>query len=416
MVNAVKVLAHGVDTLFVNAHLTDGNGHPVKTDLPDALASQLERWKREAQEVGEPIPSSWVFNDRALLVYPNGAGRGHWQWLLRSDDLALCISRGKWNGGIAQVRLASEYLWKFPLLMDAVVEVHGFLYELFDREILLQPSAVDLCADVIGWDDVGDLDFRRLFVSRSRVRGDYHEGNGGQWQEGCTVKDFSFGLKRTGIVFSPDGSLSCVIYHKTREAKRSGKLWFHDLWRCNGWDGESLVWRVECRFKRDALHELQQEGVFHGIEDVCDLPERLPVLWAYAVGQVGGSPADGLPDGWLRYVVPVEDENRSRWPTHPVWEAIQGAFLAAQEYPQDFGKVIRKRKQEYNIRKGLEAVLGYGTSLSAWNGDDLARPDADLSMFLHWLSEHGGEALEEQGREFAKEVQRKRVKLGLQES
>jgi len=149
---------------------------------------------------------------------------------------------------------------------------------------------------------------------------------------------------------------------------------------------------------------------------VCELPERLPVLWAYAVGQVGGSPTDGLPDGWLRYVVPVEDDNRSRWPTHPIWEVIQGAFLSPQDSPQDFGKLIRKRKEERNIRKGIESVVGYGTSLSAWAGGDLARADADLSLFLHWLSIKGEAYLEEQDREFAKEVQRKRVKLGLETS
>ena len=128
MVSSVKVLSHGVDTLFVNAHFTDGNGSAVKCELSDVLASQLERWKRKAQEIGQAILSSWFFNNKQLLIYPNGAGRGHWQWLLRSDDLTVCISRGKWNGGIAQVRFASEYLWKAPFLMDAVVEVHGFLY------------------------------------------------------------------------------------------------------------------------------------------------------------------------------------------------------------------------------------------------------------------------------------------------
>jgi len=35
-----------------------------------------------------------------------------------------------------------------------------------------------------------------------------------------------------------------------------------------------------------------------------DLEERLPGLWFYAVGHVGGG-EDGLPDGWLRYVVPT---------------------------------------------------------------------------------------------------------------
>ena len=171
--------------------------------------------------------------------------------------------------------------------MEGVLEVHSFLYDLFRRDLLLQPSEVHLCADITGWDDITDLDYRRLFVSRSRKRTDHTEASG--LPDGFKADDFSFGLVRTGLTFSARGSLSCVIYDKTREIKRSDKAWFADLWKANGWDGESPVWRVECRFKRDALHELKQEGVFHGIEDVCDLPERLPVLWAYAVGQVGGS-------------------------------------------------------------------------------------------------------------------------------
>ena len=40
--------------------------------------------------------------------------------------------------------------------------------------------------------------------------------------------------------------------------------------------------------KRRALHEFKQEGVFHGIEDAYDLEERIPGLWAYAVGHAGG--------------------------------------------------------------------------------------------------------------------------------
>ena len=37
------------------------------------------------------------------------------------------------------------------------------------------------------------------------------------------------------------------------------------------------MWRVEFRFKREALHELKAEGLFHGIENAYDLPDRLLV-------------------------------------------------------------------------------------------------------------------------------------------
>ena len=151
----------------------------------------------------------------------------------------------------------------------------------------------------------------------------------------------------TGLPFGArNGQVSALLYDKTHEIKYKSpqKAWFHDLWlsvkQDDGtpvWDGEAPVWRIEMRFKRRALHEFQQENaegevVFHGIENAYDLMERLPLLWSYAVGHVGGG-VDGLPDGWLRYVVPTEDTNRSRWPVHPDWQVIQTAFqpVEAQE-------------------------------------------------------------------------------------
>ena len=62
---------------------------------------------------------------------------------------------------------------------------------------------------------------------------------------------------------------------------------------------------------------------------------------------------------------------------------VQRAFLIDPERPKHFGKIIRKRKEQHNIQKGVEAALGYGTSLSAWVGGDLADADADISLFLH---------------------------------
>ncbi len=51
------------------------------------------------------------------------------------------------------------------------------------------------------------------------------------------------------------------------------KTWFYDLWRTGvdapgggKWDGESDVWRVEFRFKRDFLHNLSEP-----IEQAYDL-------------------------------------------------------------------------------------------------------------------------------------------------
>ena len=95
---------------------------------------------------------------------------------------------------------------------------------------------------------------------------------------------------------------------------------------------------------------------------------------------------------------------------------VQRAFLVDPERPEHFGKIIRKRKEQHNIQKGVEAALGYGTSLSAWVGGDLAHPEADISLFLHWFAEAASKHMLNKDMDFGAEVIRKRIKLGLQAS
>lgn len=68
---------------------------------------------------------------------------------------------------------------------------------------------------------------------------------------------------------------------------------------------------------------------------------------------------------------------------------MQAAFGDEQALPNDTRKIVRKRQEEHNIEKELEAILGYASSLSSWISDAEADPDADLSMFLHWLAMNG---------------------------
>jgi hypothetical protein len=413
------VVNAGIDTLVLNVFYTDERGRPVKRELDTSLRLQLDEWKRAAQEVHEECPTILVFNGAVLHMSPNGAGQGQWPWMLKTKDITLYVSGGHWNG-IASVRFSSQYLWSCRGVLEVIMSAQTFLDDLFKHEMFLQVSSVDLCVDVAGWEDVERLDRVMNFVSRSRKRMVRDES---EWIGDLKSREYSVGFQRTGFDFSRSkyglSALSCRIYDKSRELEQSGKEWFVDLWRSHGWsEDDGCVWRVEFSFKREALHELQQENTLHevlfwGVEDVYELPDRLPVLWAYATGQVDGGP-DGVPDGWLRCVVPNGDKNRSRWPTHPVWQLIQTAFLDPMEAPPQFGKIVRKQWQEHNIEKGIEQVMGYLTSLAAWAGGELAEDGADLSIVLHWLAMKGEDYLERVKRDFSVEVQRKRVKFGLQ--
>jgi hypothetical protein len=278
----------------------------------------------------------------------------------------------------------------------------------------------------------------------------------------------------TGLPFGArGGALSALIYDKTHEIKYKSreKEGFYDLWLAvkdeDGnpvWDGKAPVWRIEVRFKRPALNEMMQEGVFHGIDNVYDLEERLPGLWSYAVGHVGGG-EDGLPDGWLRYVIPTEDTNRSRWPVHPDWQVIQSAFapvvLPESEYEQeereqeellelvdaeleahpwkdpsrmvkcetsrvlvpaplpaltlDLAPFIRRRRYQVNMRRMVAQIAGCSITAEAWRpAGRLDGAGVDLSDTFHFLYEEVESYLEEKKRNFNELVQKKRVLYSIE--
>jgi hypothetical protein len=240
--------------------------------------------------------------------------------------------------------------------------------------------------------------------------------------DGAAVAVIS-GRKLATLEFGSHGApLSCVIYNKSLEIRQKSqkKVWFHDLWQrvqCEDglalWDGEGDVWRIEFRFKREALHELKEDGVFHGIENADDLPERLEALWTYAAGHAGTA-ADGLPDGSLRYAVPSTDTNMVRWPVHPAWFALQAAFCSEVAHEintatgevcsvpaSSIGSLIRERIRQINIQQLVRQIGGCTSTLSAWLGgkqDDfplvgieqvpILKQIQDYHFVLHWLHEH----------------------------
>ncbi len=112
----LRIVNRGVDTLILNIYYTYRN-KPIQRDIDTALAFQLDEWKKIAQEFSEPFISPWTFNNASLQMQPNGGGHGQWPWMLKTPDITLYVSQGKWNG-VGAVRLSSQYLWSCTSLRN----------------------------------------------------------------------------------------------------------------------------------------------------------------------------------------------------------------------------------------------------------------------------------------------------------
>src|SRR6266487_2003671 len=134
-----------------------------------------------------------------------------------------------------------------------------------------------------------------------------------------------------------------------------------------------------------------------------DLLDEVQRLWEYAAGRVGGG-VDGVPDGWLRYVLPSEGSNCSRWPVHPV-VVVQAAFT--EDVDNELGSLARRRIRKKNLERGIASTIGYVSTLAAWLGGEYVSQETDVSLVLHWLAEVGPEYLESKQRDILQEVRKK---------
>lgn len=425
---------YGVDTLVLNVRYADEHGKPIHSELVESQIDSLNEWQDLAREAEEPVPVPVIFQNTNLLMHPHGAGKGQWRWLLTSSLLNLCISRGRLNGVIAQVRLSAQLLWSaehpvthhqdlWPLLQD----LEAFLMALFridaQSRLHLQVSEIHLCADIAGWDLEHGYNWNATMLSRARrrvPRASYSLPEPDECSKhGCpAAADGSFlwqgpenevptpiynGQRLETLEFGSHGSvLSCSIYNKSKELKHSGKVWFQDIWKRHGYDGQGDVWRVEFRWKREALHTFKQEHVFHGIESIADLRSYLPYLWTYSAGHLQGG-KDKLPDGWLRYVSPTNDKTPTRWPVHPAWLVVQSAFTThtetvvntttgevVEQHPisEPLAVLIRERQREVNLKKLAQQMGGCASTMSAWLTGRKAKEPLDLFAVFDWLMEN----------------------------
>jgi len=333
----------GIDTVKVNVKVLDPDGKVAKSQtVSEQLSILFQVWQEQAQVNNKPVATGISFYDARLMMFPNGASA--WKYILRNDCLEIKLVPRLDMPMIAKVTLLSSYLWAVGSVEQAIGDVHELIKSIFGQHMMLQAGQIDLCVDIAGF--VMPKNWINVFVSKAR----------GKSPIGQTDKDREFfrGRKLETLNISGHGCpVNGKLYNKVVEIaqKHPDKIWFHDIWKMNGWDGESTVWRVEFSIEREGLHQMKLEDIYETIDSI----ER---IWSYCTHE------------WLRMVKPQRDTNWRRWPTSSTWEMVQDAFEAYKEKENGLGPIVRQRIREKNIERAVAAFAGYSTTYAAW--EDMA--------------------------------------------
>jgi len=121
-----------------------------------------------------------------------------------------------------------------------------------------------------------------------------------------------------------------IIYDKTLEIRQKQKPFWWDIWNLKKEEVTGKIWRIEIRAGKNELREWNIAS-FDALEFCMgDALQRI------------------LED--IRYVIPADDTNRSRWPLHPLWESCQEK---AKEVLAPYTSNAERRKIIKDLRENI---------------------------------------------------------------
>lgn len=314
-------LHKGIDSLYLS----------FKGTLKEGLKEELELLKTLAQsdDESERAMARISIDDHHFMVMDKG--RGRYAYVLSDGwyDIQISGSRSKVLPAI-YVKFSSDLLNGYGIY-NAVNQLRGLAKELLTGPAEDVVSRADLFVDFmtdVDFDSLGNRQWiRKALGFLSHRAGDIFTG-------------FSMGL---------GGDISVRLYDKTEEIKKSGKDHFKGIWAQKGWKEGQRVWRLEFQLKRTALKQFS-------ISTVAELNECSNDLWLYCTHK------------WLRLALESTAKNKTRWKTHPLWEAIQQVKFGAGAYTGVCRDVSKSR--EPDMKRLLLNCLGYLTNYAAIKGFD----------------------------------------------
>ncbi|KAA9130883.1 hypothetical protein F3N42_11010 [Marinihelvus fidelis] len=313
-----KVFRTGIDSLYLS----------WSGDLFPEIESHFDTLKDFAQSTqpGEQAKAVQPILDHQFELM--GYGRPRFPFVLADNWFDIQLSRSTAHSmplAVAQIR--SEVLANSG--PDRVIPKLEQIVSKFGEAEHQKISRLDICADFYTDHDLSGLDVIDWITKCDAI-----------------VKRYS-GKRFTGFSFGHGGPIVVRLYDKAYEIeKKSGKTFFYPLWAKGGWMGELPVFRLEFQFRREALKEF-------GIECANDLNDKLDGLWQYCCQK------------WLRLVVPnPADSVQTRWPIHPVWEALQSARFTDVKNPLPLDR-SRKERLPSDESMFVQGMWGLTTFMAA---------------------------------------------------
>jgi hypothetical protein len=239
--------------------------------------SQLALEKERLRQSKKREPVKVELGGREFLLQPYGSGSGY-PFVIENADMT--IQFGEFNDPSFYVTFRSIALWHkgaSSLHQQFLLWAAGLGLMPYRTESL---SRVDFTFDF----HLPDIDFDEdNFVSMAVADTQYRKNR--------QIQTFNRGA----------GDTVLRVYNKVAEInEQSGKHWFFPLW-----DGiEENVWRIEWQIRKDKLRQF-------AIRTFDDLFHRK------------GDVLRHLAYEHTTLRTKTDDTNRSRWPVHPLWQALQ---------------------------------------------------------------------------------------------
>jgi hypothetical protein len=291
----VRVVASGIDTLVIGFSVESYVG---VNDFEALVEAKNKASERQFDRNGCGV--EWCGTEFNMTA----RGAMGYEWVMRNADVTVCIAREAKAGSVipeVYVTFSSQNLWTNGL-EGAVMTFKRWLSGwavISDTKI----SRADLCVDVAMAFPV--IDIKNEIVSRARRKRRVNEIEKIEHHVECR--------RDTGYRFG-SGDLVGRLYDKTSEIKISQKEWAKEVWKADGWDGETPVVRYEFQCRRNFLKEMS-------VNSFEELKERVADIWRYCTHD------------WLRVCDKGANRNQSRWKSKDYWILIQQSInLFGQAY------------------------------------------------------------------------------------